>query len=152
MTSSQTTHLAEGKFKHQDRSSMCTINGHIRGLRLPWNAAFHTLRIHIDDVYKMSRKWKRWKKLLEAGGTLWLKHMTTLLCATQRMGGQCSVQYVCMRLCVPLCMHMYESHNASGLPVSRIACVQIAWKTNVLWRDKYIAEEGIKCFIFTNIY
>ena len=41
------------------------------------------------------------KRLLEAGGTLGLEHMTTLLCARQRMGGQFSVLHVCMRLCVP---------------------------------------------------
>lgn len=47
------------------------------------------------------------RRLLEAGGTLWLKHMTTQLCARQRMGGQCYVLPVCMRPCVPSCMHMH---------------------------------------------
>lgn len=54
----------------------------------------------------MSLKWKGIKRLLEAGGTLWLKHMTALLCARQK-DGRSVLRPACVYEVVCSFMHEY---------------------------------------------
>lgn len=85
-----------------------------------WHARLHkrTVQIHTCIVSSAPRwldkcplKWKKGMKgLLEAGGTLWLEHMTALLCARQKDGrAVCSVLHVCVYEVVSVCslMHAY---------------------------------------------